>query len=409
MNVTTPKNTLADARYMAIDTMKYLARAIVVMDPVEKPGIGTFAVDKHWRMYYDPACFEKWTLMQLAGVVIHECFHLIFEHHSRFSNLVSTPTDQDRNRWNIAADMAINSILRSQGIELPPNCVYPDRCPGLPNIKFENGLSAEKYWNLLENEPIPSEPNSAEGSSGTDGHPRDFEDEAPEEGEGISETDERRIKRGAVKDIKDSPLGQGIGASKGDIGVIIERILEPAVNPAAEIFASVKYAVNTTAGWGSYTYKRPNPRQPPGAMRLPVSQRPIPEVRVLIDTSASMTEDKDLALAAGIVGNIVNALPGEGVLVYCADTQVQDVQKVFSPTSIRATGRGGTRMDTAIVEVDEDKTPPDVIVCITDGETGWPSKPTRSRLIICLTRNRRNYGDSTPSWAKTILVSKPGE
>ena len=58
MNVTTPKNTLAAARYMAIDTMKYLARAIVVMDPVEKPGIGTFAVDRHWRMYYDPACFE---------------------------------------------------------------------------------------------------------------------------------------------------------------------------------------------------------------------------------------------------------------------------------------------------------------------------------------------------------------
>lgn len=402
--------TLADARYASMREMPYLARPLVTLKPVETPKLGTFAVDKFWRLYYDPDMFHKWTLNESAGVLLHEVFHLVFDHHRRFAELVETPTDTDRNRWNMAADMAINSMLHKFNIELPDGCVYPWDYGGT-NFGFDRDLTAEKYWHLLQGY-TPSIPQKLidavngscqSGSSATDGLKRDFELEAPDlEDEILSETDERRVRRAAVRDIKESNIGRG--NKKGEIGAIIERILEPAINPAAEIFASVKYAVNSDHGWGSQTYKKPNPRQPPGTMRLPANQRPVPEVRILIDTSGSMQLNEDLALAAGVVSKVINALPQGGVKVTCADTQVRDTQKLFNAADIEVVGRGGTRMDTAVLEVDKTIPKPDVIVCITDGETGWPSTQTKSKLIICLTRERRKYGDRVPDWAKTIVI-----
>ena len=179
--------------------------------------------------------------------------------------------------------------------------------------------------------------------------------------------------------------------------------MEPRVDPATEIFTSVKYAVNSIHGWGSKTFKRRNPRQPAGALLMPANQQPVPQVRVLIDTSASMTESEDLPLAAGVVAKVLNALPGEGVEVYCADTQVQSVQKVFTANTIQATGRGGTQMEVAIPEVDNKRPNPDVIICITDGETDWPTKETKAKLVICLTRKNHYY--SPPEWSKNIYIN----
>ena len=196
---------------------------------------------------------------------------------------------------------------------------------------------------------------------------------------------------------------RGRGNTNGEISAIIEKILEPKIDPATEIFTSVKYAVNSIHGWGNKTFKRRNPRQPTGTLLMPANQQPIPQVRVLIDTSGSMTQSTDLPLAAGVVAKVLNALPGDGVEVYCADTQVQSIKKVFNANTIEATGRGGTQMEIAIPEVDSNLPRPDVIICITDGETDWPTKETKAKLIVCLTRENRYQ--SPPDWSKSIYIN----
>jgi predicted metal-dependent peptidase len=81
------------------------------------------------------------------------------------------------------------------------------------------------------------------------------------------------------------------------------------------------------------------------------------------------------------------------------DHAVQDERRMSHLADFQWKGYGGTDMTTAIEMVDA-KHRPDAIVCITDGETHWPTKPTRARLIIALVRPS-NYG-TPPSWARVV-------
>ena len=69
----------------------------------------------------------------------------------------------------------------------------------------------------------------------------------------------------------------------------------------------------------------------------------------------------------------------------------------------RRKGYGGTDMTAAIEHADKGNT--DAIVVVTDGETGWPQKKTRARLIIALVQNPGHFC-SPPSWARTIECYK---
>ena len=411
--------TISGPRWYAQTIMPYFSRPITVMDSIEAPGLGSFAVDKYWRLYFDPELLQQWTLTELSTVILHEAFHLVFNHHARLRFIHSEPTSEEAGMWNIATDMAINSILHvTPKARLPKGCVYPWDFPGFNNeINFPRNLSAEEYYKLLRELPQHVQNKMFDASqenmfdnplipaSGTDGIEREWELGADVDENGIDEIQERRIQRSTVQELKGArDSGKFPGLNSGEFSEVITRILEPKVDPAAEIFASVKYAVNSIHGYGEKTFSKRNPRQPKGSLVMPANRRPIPQVRVLIDTSASMSADTDLALAAGVVAKVLNALPGEGVEVYCADTQIQSVQKVFRADNITGKGRGGTRMEVAIPQVDQDDPRPDVVICITDGETGWPEKETQAKLIICLTRNW-DQDSSLPTWAKIIHIA----
>ena len=74
------------------------------------------------------------------------------------------------------------------------------------------------------------------------------------------------------------------------------------------LLAKVKYAVGCTSGFGDFTYRKPNRRQPQGGALLPAHVKPIPRVTVIVDTSGSMGQS-DLALALGVIGNSLRSLP----------------------------------------------------------------------------------------------------
>ena len=70
-----------------------------------------------FEMLYNPDFFDSLPEKQILGVLKHEMYHLIFEHVTS-----RKPEGVPHKKWNIAADLAINSHLQG---ELPDNCCMP--------------------------------------------------------------------------------------------------------------------------------------------------------------------------------------------------------------------------------------------------------------------------------------------
>ena len=116
----------------------------------------------HFEMAYNPDFFEGLPDNQKAGVLKHEFYHLIFDHVT-----TRKPEGVPHQKWNIAADLAINSHLVG---ELPEQCCMPGEGPF---ADLPLGESAEWY---LANLPKDEESEGQQGDGeGGEGEPSDGE------------------------------------------------------------------------------------------------------------------------------------------------------------------------------------------------------------------------------------------
>jgi predicted metal-dependent peptidase len=131
---------LAIIRLRAAHERPYLSSALWALIPIEKPGLGTFAVDAGMRMYYDPAVLERWTPEEAANVLVHEVHHLLREHHERARGMNA----ENPYIWNLAGDAEINDDLVEEGMKLPDGGgVQPSQ------FGMDNGKFAEEYYDNL--------------------------------------------------------------------------------------------------------------------------------------------------------------------------------------------------------------------------------------------------------------------
>ncbi len=112
-------------------------------------GVRINPTSAQFEMVYNPEFFQGLTDKQRAGVLKHEFYHLVFAHVTD-----RKPEGVDARKWNIAADLAINTHLRG---ELPEGCCMPGEGPF---ADLPPGKSAEWY---LENLPTDDESKGPEG------------------------------------------------------------------------------------------------------------------------------------------------------------------------------------------------------------------------------------------------------
>ena len=119
-------------------------------------------------MLYNPDFFAELTEEQRLGVLMHEFYHLIFEHVTG-----RLPPEGMSKMWNVATDLAINSFLVGK---LPEGGCIPTQEP-FQDYPLEK--SAEWYFSKLQNDeqfkPQEGEDGEGEGQgegSGS-GDPRD--------------------------------------------------------------------------------------------------------------------------------------------------------------------------------------------------------------------------------------------
>jgi predicted metal-dependent peptidase len=127
--------------------------------------------DGHFEMVYSPAFFAGLTDEQRAGVLVHEFYHLIFEHVTgRLPDALAgvmqsnQPTKEQMQLfklWNIATDLSINYHIGAH--KLPENCCIPG---GTMFEDMPGDMSAEWYYAQLLKKVEESKNDRGNGGGG---------------------------------------------------------------------------------------------------------------------------------------------------------------------------------------------------------------------------------------------------
>jgi predicted metal-dependent peptidase len=109
----------------------------------------------HFEMLYNPEFFAELPDEHISGVLMHEFYHLVFEHVTG-----RLPAEGMSKIWNVATDLSINSHLIGK---LPEKALIPG---GKHFEDFPVGLSAEQYLELLKQKAEENEEGEGEGEGG---------------------------------------------------------------------------------------------------------------------------------------------------------------------------------------------------------------------------------------------------
>ena len=134
------------------------------IEKIESKGVPTAGVridpeTGYFELYYNPDFFLKINDKQKSGVLVHEFYHLIFEHVTgrlpdelqgvMKSGVAMKDVPSDTRAlfmlWNIATDLSINCLIGQE--RLPEQCVFPgvDKFEHLPSE-----MNAEWYYQELK-------------------------------------------------------------------------------------------------------------------------------------------------------------------------------------------------------------------------------------------------------------------
>lgn len=113
----------------------FLATLCMSLKPVIRYDIKTAATDG-FHCFYNPTWFDPLPLEERVGVLVHETLHPVYMHHTRRNG-------RDLERWNRAADFALNPGLLKDGFKLPAGALVDSRF---------DGLNADVIYKVLEQE-----------------------------------------------------------------------------------------------------------------------------------------------------------------------------------------------------------------------------------------------------------------
>lgn len=393
-------------RLVAAERAPYFMHALFAAAPVAAPGLGTFAVDRSWRLYMDPALLvgeSRWDSPTVAAVLLHEVGHLLRDHAARADALASP---RHYLAWNLAGDAEINDDLLAAGVPLPEGVVTPAA------LGCEDGDLAEAYYAVLVPPPGAADrlPDDGGDGCGSGSGCPSAAGELPAgvglpdgSAEPISPAEGDFVRRRVALDVQSVEQAKGRGSVPAGLSRWASTVLAPPTVAWDRLLrAAVRRAVAERAGRVDYTYSRPSRRQLPKIVK-PAMRAPSVIVSIVVDTSGSMSQG-DLDAAMGEVTGVLRSsgVAREHVRLLSCDAAATTAQRVRSAGSVTLAGGGGTDMRVGISAAEQARPAPHVIVVLTDGDTPWPETPTRARLVCAVISARQPHG--TPDWASTVHV-----
>lgn len=403
------------ARVRLAQQRPYLASLLYRLTPVSQEGLGTMAVDKYARLYFDPKC--DWAVEVYATVLYHECCHLLRDHAGRGeAQGINEQNPERAGDWNTVADAEINDDIIAEGMNKWPFEVVTPK-----SLKQPDGLFAEEYFAKLP--PPPKSPQSGQGKDGKGqpkpgsgscggcaGNPHKGQEPAPptaggnkDNQPGLSGAEIDAVRNKVANDAKEHHKSQG--NVPGHILEWAEAFLNPKVDWRKVLRSAIRHAMADIAGQVNFSYQRPSRRTVPKVI-LPSLRQPVPNIAVVVDTSGSMSND-DLATVLGEVNGVLKQCgQKQGVDAIVCDAAVHSAKRVFKADQITIAGRGGTDMRIGVQAALDRPVKPHAVIILTDGYTPWPESVYGVNIIAALVGKNRADPNTVPEYIRTVVVDE---
>lgn len=305
--------------------------------------IPTMAVDGR-NLFINPAFTLSLHPEELKGVLAHEVLHIALKHHCRRGH-------RQPFLWNLAADLAINDLLKEAGLRLPKCGIFPGVAP------FQSmpaGKSAEWYYDKILEEAIPI---GQLGSSGDGGGCGQVLDAA---GAKTASDFEEAARESDMNTAQAHQLASRAGTLPGGMDRVVAELLRPKVNWAETLRRFV-----TRISRNDFSWSHPNRRFIGQGIYFPgLRSEELGHVVALVDTSGSISGQILNRFASELEG-ILQAYDCDLTIVY-HDSQVAGTQTwKSSDGQLKMTpmGGGGTDHRPAFAWINENIQ--DVVCCVS--------------------------------------------
>ena len=369
----------------------FVHEILLMMDKRPSKDLDTMGVsiqESRIIMYYNEDFVAKLSDPELRYILTHEIYHLILHHCTK-----RVPEDpKQHKRWNIAADLAVNSLIPISADRKPPVDENGKVMGCFPkDMGFEEKLSMEQYLQLLEDQ----DDDKGDG----DGDPQQGEGDGME---GFDDHDgwaEAEMVDQMVKDKVEqlSRSERAWGKMSAEVQEIIKAAQRSQV-PWTKILRNYLGHLISSERVGSF--KKPNRRYPyPYHGTVPKN---IDRKLVAIDTSGSVGND-ELAQFLTEINKLAEIQPVD-VLLF--DWTITQEPKPFNKKkrSYDFKGRGGTNFH-PVMELAEKRKYQSLII-LTDGEAAAPPRPKYVKDIIWVLCGG---SDAPVDWGKKVrVINKKG-
>lgn len=359
MSTITRESRLAKARtrILMTDDAKYVFLANLCEIPnVMDSTIDTAGTDGS-SIRWNPEYVDSISDQELLAITLHELMHVGLLHVC-----VANQYD-DQKRFNIAADLAVNSILREIGATLPAGCLLP----GVGEFaNVESGKSLEHYFRILQDmddSELPEEQPGGVEQAGSEQAKNTPDGNVPVPDPGMAS----EIVRAMVKESLEK--AQSCGELPECLAEAVGNGLEHKVD-----YRTALKRIRTKICRGGADWTRPNKRlRAAGANVARNRTRKVGTVLVLWDCSGSMSTATGHQCLAEIMGIFQEA--AGSVHVWQHDTVVVHKDELRHgaalPTIERKT-RGCTSHVEPFQNIEDSGIRPDVVICLSDCQTRYP-------------------------------------
>jgi predicted metal-dependent peptidase len=133
-----------------------VAQCSIVLKRMKAPA-GVSFIHDHYQLSINPELFDAYSLEERLFIIQHEMHHILNGHLKRLE-------DRKFVRFNYATDCAINQLGNSK--HMPQGCIIPANLPSKHPVPAS--LSAEQYYELIDEDDLPPEDPSYGAGGGHD-------------------------------------------------------------------------------------------------------------------------------------------------------------------------------------------------------------------------------------------------